>query len=87
MSQSEDLIIIYSGNAIETGLIKSLFEGEGIQTFLQDSIMGVMAPWRVTPGGQKPIKILIKSKDYKRAQFIIDNFYKTNNSNKQKELF
>ena len=41
----ERLSIIYAGNIVQADLLKCLLEGEGIQVFLQDEILGMVAPW------------------------------------------
>jgi hypothetical protein len=75
MSHPDDLIVVHSGNSIETGFIKSLLEEYGIQTLLQDELMGTIAPWYIAPGGVGAVKILIARSDYERAKAIIDEFH------------
>jgi hypothetical protein len=74
MSHPDDLVVVHSGNSIETGFVKSLLEEYGIRTVLQDEMMGAIAPWYIAPGGGA-VKILIARSDYERAKAIIDEFH------------
>jgi len=74
MPPIDKLVIIFAGNSIEAGFVKSLLEEYGIQTVLQDAMMGVIAPY-IAPGGVGAVKVLIARSDYERARAIIDEFH------------
>jgi hypothetical protein len=80
-SEMEKLIVIYAGNAIEAGFVKSLLGEYGIQTVLQDEMMGAIAPWYIAAGGVGAVKVLITRSDYERARAIIDEFHDASDFN------
>lgn len=74
MSEENELIIVYSGNSIVTGFLKSILEAEGIKAFLKDEIMGTTAPAYAAPGGVGAVKIVIARRDIDKAKPIIERF-------------
>jgi hypothetical protein len=72
--QSLKPVVVFAGNSIEVGLVKSLLENAGIQAYLQDEIQGTIAPWVISPGGAGAIKVLVSSADYIRAKEIVDEY-------------
>jgi len=57
------LIEIYSGTPWQVGMVHSLLEDAGINTYMQDVIMGTMNPWWTAPGGAGAIKLMISEND------------------------
>ncbi len=70
--QDENFSVIYSGNIVQVGFIKSVLEGSGIQCVLQDEYLGRMRPYAV-PGG---IKVLVPNADVDKARRIVEDFIK-----------
>ena len=77
MDESE-FVIVYSGNSIDTGFVRSLLESEGIEVFLKDEAMGTLAPWYVTAAGVGAVKVVVQRKDIDAAQPIVDEFMEEN---------
>ena len=73
----ERLSIIYAGNIVQADLLKCLLEGEGIQVFLQDEILGMVAPWYVAAGGAGAVKVAIANSDVDKARPIVEEFVKS----------
>jgi len=67
-------VIVFEGNDWEASMVKSLLENAEIEVFVKDGRMGVLAPWRVTPGGAGAIKIIVSNVDYEKAKEVIDEY-------------
>ena len=69
-----EIIVIFEGNQIDADIIKDLLIDNGIHANLKNQFMGTIAPWQVSPGGYKPIKVEILSKDEDKALELIKEF-------------
>jgi hypothetical protein len=67
---------VYAGTIWEAGLVKSLLEDSGIQTFLGDENIGTIAPWYSAPGGAGSVKVIVSNLDYESAKLIIAEYEK-----------
>lgn len=65
---------VFAGTAWEAGLLKSMLENAGINTYLVDEIRGTMVPWHVAPGGVGAVKVTVSSEDELEARKITDAF-------------
>ncbi len=74
MHQEDELVIVYAGNTVDAGFVKSLLEGSGIETFLKDEAMGTLAPWYVTAGGAGAVKVMVARRDLDMAETIAQEF-------------
>lgn len=68
------LIEIYSGSPWQVGMVRSLLEDAGINTYMQDVIMGTMNPWWTAPGGAGAIKLMISENDFEQARSIVEKY-------------
>ena len=74
MSNENETIIVFAGNAPEANIIKGLLEDSGIKVFLQDEIIGTIAPFYAAPGGAGAVKIVVAKQDSEKAKNIIQEF-------------
>jgi hypothetical protein len=74
MSSEEDLVIVYSCNQMEAGILKGLLEEKEIPVFLKDQVMGTVAPWFAAAGGAGTIKIMVPADKAEQAKSIIEEF-------------
>ena len=65
---------VYSGNAWQAGLVKSLLENAQIECFLQDEIMGTLNPWWTAPGGAGSVRVFVSGKDLEKAKEVVASF-------------
>lgn len=75
-SMSEPLVV-FAGNIIEAGMIKSLLEDSEIKAYLKDELMGTMNPWWVTPGGVGSVKVVVSPWDKEKAMEVVNQFMAT----------
>jgi hypothetical protein len=72
----EEFSVVYAGNIVQADLLKCLLEGQGIQVFLQDEVLGKIAPWYAAAGGAGAVKILIAKSDVDKARKTVEEFVK-----------
>lgn len=68
------LMEVFAGELWKATMIKNVLEDNNIQAFLENSLMGVLEPWVVTPGGYQPVKVVVSNIDYDKAMQLIGEF-------------
>jgi hypothetical protein len=68
------LMEVFSGELWKATMIKNVLEDNNIQVFLQNSLMGVIEPWVVSPGGFEPVKVVVSSADYDKALALVEEY-------------
>jgi hypothetical protein len=76
----DDFCVVYSGNIVQADILKSVMEGEGIDAFLEDEFIGMIAPY-VSPGGAGAVKVLVPKNQLDRARAIVKDFTKVRSRN------
>ena len=74
MTQTKELERAYSGNPIDADLINQILNTNGIQTIIQNQLMGTTAPWQVSPGGLDPVDIYVHADDLENALELIKEY-------------
>ncbi len=72
--RSLTLVKIFSGHLYQATLVKTLLESSGIHAYLENEYMGMIAPWRIEPGGYNPVKVAVSSRDEVLARQLVDEF-------------
>lgn len=67
-------VVVFSGNAWQAGLLKSLLENAEIEAFLKEEIIGTLNPWWTAPGGVGSVKVVVDPTDYDKAMLIVNEF-------------
>jgi hypothetical protein len=78
MSHSNDLLVVFAGDAFQANLAKNELENNGIPAFLKDELTGTIAPWHSTPGGAGAVKVTVSQQDCDKARSIIQQFIDRN---------
>jgi len=59
-------------------MIKDLLKDNGIEAFIENELMGNIAPWNVSSGGDAaPVKIKISKSDYVLSKELTTTFTKS----------
>ncbi len=74
MSDKNNLIVVFTGAQAHAGLVKSVLEADGITAFLQDNIIGSIAPMYLGGGYLQSVKVAVRKRDLPRACELIDYF-------------
>lgn len=74
MENKNEFIEIFAGELWQSAVIKDLLEDNGIPAFIENTLMGIIIPSQISPGGVAPIKIKIKQSDFVHAKELIDEF-------------
>ncbi len=77
------LIEVFSGTALEAGIVKSLLENAEIQACLKDEFRGTLAPWHVAPGGAGAVKVIVADTDEETARLVVADYERNINSDRQ----
>jgi len=68
------LVEAFSGDFIQAKAIQEILEANNIDASLQNEYMAQIAPWQVSPGGFKPVKVIVKDSDLELALKLIEEF-------------
>ena len=68
------LITIYSGNPVDSEMVKNMLTEQGISASLKNQQMGSIAPWQVSAGGFEPVEVVIFESDKAKALVLIEAF-------------
>jgi hypothetical protein len=77
---ADDFCVVYSGNIVQADILKSVMEGEGIEAFLEDEFIGMIAPY-VSPGGAGAVKVVVLKSRLDRARAIVKDFTRVKSQN------
>lgn len=78
-AKQDNLIVIYSGNPIDSEIIKDILTDHGIAVNVKNKLMGTIAPWHVSAGGINPVELEIFARDREVALRLINEFTKGSN--------
>ncbi len=79
MDNQTELVAIYVGEQWQATIVKELLNDNGINAFIENELMGSIAPWQIAAGGMASVTVMIASSDYTLAKPLVDEF--TNGSN------
>jgi hypothetical protein len=71
---TDSWVIVYTGGAAETGMLRDLLEAAGIPAMLGDEVMGTVAPYMITGGMTAAIKVLVPEHRLEDARAIVLGF-------------
>jgi len=76
MKKQDDLKLmeVFAGELWKATMLKNVLEDNNIEVFLQNSLMGVIEPWVVSPGGFEPVKVVVSSEDYEKALALVEEY-------------
>ena len=74
MENDPELVEIYSGELWQATIVKELLDDSWIAAFVENELMGNVAPWQVSDGGLAAVSVAISSADYALAKPIVDKF-------------
>jgi hypothetical protein len=80
MKSQDEIIEIFAGELWKAILIKELLKENGIVAYLENELMGTIAPWYISSGGADPVRLKILSSDYVLSKELIDGLTIQENS-------
>ena len=83
MENDIKLIEIYAGELWQATIVKELLNDNKIDAFVENELMGNIAPWQISAGGAASVSVKISNADYVLAKSLVDEF--TNGSNQLPE--
>ncbi len=73
-ANNDTMMQVYAGSFNDASQVQFLLENEGIESFIENGLMGTIAPWQVSAGGVAPVKVMISDKDMERALKLLKDF-------------
>jgi len=73
MSQTKS-VRVFAGELWQATMIKNLLDENEIPAFLENELMGTIAPWRVSAGGMAPVVVIVEDVNEERALKLIEEF-------------
>ena len=71
--KEENPIEVFTGTALECGLVQSLLENSEIKAFIYYGGRGTLAPWN-SVGSVPKNRIAVYSEDYEKAKQVVDQY-------------
>ena len=75
MTEEYQLVVVFAGNPLEAGLVKSVLDDNEIASYLKDEVIGTLFPWYGAPGGMGAIKVLVERRDLDRAAHLVRTLF------------
>jgi hypothetical protein len=69
-----DWVIVYTGGAADTGVLRDLLAAAGIPARFGDEVMGTVAPYLIAGGAMAAIKVLVPTDRFDDARPIVEGF-------------
>ena len=79
MTNKDEIVEIFAGEFYQASIIKDILEDNNIEVFIENELMGNIAPWYVASGGIGPVKLKILNSDYALSKELIEAFTNGNN--------
>ena len=65
---------VFSGALWQSTMVQNILIDNNIKAFLENELMGTVAPWRVSAGGFNPVRVIVSNLDYESAIKLIEKF-------------
>jgi hypothetical protein len=69
---------VFSGTIWQAEFVKSLLANAEIEGYLNDEMIGTMAPWVTSNAGVGAVKVMVSNFDYDKAKTVVDEYMKNN---------
>lgn len=66
---------IFTGISWEAEMLKNMLENDGIDAYMNNEIMGTLAPFYSNPG-LGAVTLIVSSQDFEKAKIIVQEFEK-----------
>lgn len=74
MNDQTQIVEIFSGTNWEAEMIKDILLNEGIETYVNNEVLGTLMPWVSAPGELGDVQLMISSENLEKAKPIVDAF-------------
>ncbi len=75
-NKNNNPVQVFAGTSLHSGMLQSLLDDAGIESFLKDDLMGTINPWVTEAGGVGAVKVLVSKRNAARAIQIVKEFEK-----------
>ena len=67
--------LIFRGSQIDAALISQFLNDNEIETFINNQLMGTIAPWQVAAGGFQPGEVMVNNRDFEKAKKLMEEYF------------
>lgn len=71
-------VVVFSGLPWEAQMVKDILENENIEAFLNNEILGTVAPF-YSSSGLGSVRVVVSNLDYEKAEKLVEEFEKGRN--------
>lgn len=71
-------VVVFSGLPWEAQMVKDILENENIEAFLNNEILGTVAPF-YSSSGVGSVRVVVSNLDYEKAEKLVEEFEKGRN--------
>lgn len=68
-------VVVFSGLPWEAEMVKNILENENIEAFLNNEILGTVAPF-YSSSGLGSVKVVVSNFDFEKAKLLVEEFEK-----------
>lgn len=79
MADDQDLLLVFTGSAIEAGFVKDHLESNDIVPLLKDEMHDSISSGRATPDDESAVKLFVPGNEYKEAIKLVQEFSNARN--------
>ena len=65
-------VVVFAGPYIDAELAKSALEAAGVDSVLDNEVMGRNFPWQVAAAGAGSVKVLVRAQDEVEARHVLE---------------
>ncbi|HEV3387333.1 MAG TPA: DUF2007 domain-containing protein [Gemmata sp.] len=71
MNSGASIVTVFSGSEVESSIVVSFLESNGISAWLEEEYIGSIAPYMAAGGGAGAVKVAVEAQDAASAKELL----------------